>query len=91
MLASSTPTDGAELDAAPRALSLAFRHAARLRSLSIRDAEGVAIRVVWNDERRTSTPQIPLPTLGSGSYWVAFTATADDGAAMRGVVHFTSR
>lgn len=93
MLASSSPADGAILDQAPRALTLTFIHAVKLQTLTVTNANGVAVPVTWDRPTHPiPTHRIALPALASGAYRVSFTATGTGGIdTMPGVVRFTVR
>ena len=91
MLASSVPSDGAELDEAPDALTLTFRHALRLEALSMRTGAGEVVSLSWDGRRRAISHALALPDLAPGVYWVTFTAVSEAGETMPGVLHFTVR
>ena len=90
-LMSASPSAGAILAVAPRALTLDFNESVRLAVLKI-SQDGQEISVAY--DRSASTPHVvvPLPALGTGAYEVRWSAlTADDGHVVKGSFSFVVR
>jgi len=89
-LASSTPANGAVLDAAPGDLTLRFAHAMTLESLRLTAATGERVPVTF-DQTASEVAQVRLPSLIDDDYQAAWSARGTDGHLMSGVVNFTVR
>ena len=86
-----TPSDGAVLSAAPEAIEMRFRGAARLiRFQLVNDGDGAKIGLgeshlmVESDEHR-----IILPPLPAGDFTVSWRALSEDGHVIKGGFSFS--
>ena len=89
-LRSTLPAADAQLDAAPKSLTLTFNESVRLAVLSV--AGGGREIPVAVDRSAPAAPQvtIPLPALMPGKYQVRWSVlAADDGHATQGTFSFT--
>jgi len=88
-LLSTSPAAGAQLDAAPKALTLKFNEAVQLGALKL-SVEGKDVPLTL-DRGAAAAPQVTvaLPALASGTYQVQWSAlTADDGHVVKGSFSF---
>ncbi len=88
-LLSTSPGAGAELDAAPKALTLKFNEAVQLAVLKL-TVEGKDVPLTL-DRGAAAAPQVSvgLPALAPGTYQVQWSAlTADDGHVVKGSFSF---
>lgn len=89
-LLSTSPAAGAQLGAAPKALTLKFDEAVQLAVLKV-SSEGKDVPLTL-DRAAAASPQvtIALPALAVGTYQVQWSAlTADDGHVVKGSFSFS--
>jgi len=89
-LRSTVPAADAELQVAPKTLTLTFNEDVRLAVLSL-TADGKQIPVTF-DRSGPAAPQVnvPLPVLSPGTYQVEWSALSpNDGHVVRGSFSFT--
>jgi copper resistance protein C len=90
-LKSSDPADGATLDTAPQTVTLRFAEAVTLPAdpVSVTGPTGEAW-AVGTPTITGATVQVPVQASGpAGQYTLRYAVIADDGDAVRGVLHFT--
>lgn len=91
MLAASSPSDGAVLDAAPRTLALAFMHPVVLQTVAITGPDGAPVRATFRRPASAAAAYtIALPALSAGTYTALWSATGM-GHDMQGQLSFTVR
>lgn len=89
MLSSSDPADGASLDAAPRTLSLTFKHPVLLKTVLVAGPGEAKVAATFRrPTSATSAYSIALSDLTSGEYTVNWTATGM-GHSMQGSLRFS--
>ena len=88
-LLSTSPAAGAQVDAAPKALTLEFNEAVQLAVLKL-SSEGKDIPVaVDRGAAAAAQVTVALPALAAGTYQVQWSAiTADDGHVVKGTFSF---
>jgi copper resistance protein C len=88
-LLGTSPAAGAQVDVAPKALTLKFNEAVQLAVLKL-SSEGKDIPVAF-DRGAAAAAQVSvaLPALAAGTYQVQWSAiTADDGHVVKGTFSF---
>ena len=90
MLLASDPIDGASLDQAPDAFSLAFVHPVQLSLVRLTTIAGEVIPVPLDPKAESAAGvSVPLPPLSAGHYRIEWRAVGDDGHIMSGGLSFS--
>ncbi|MGD9982025.1 MAG: copper resistance protein CopC [Hyphomonadaceae bacterium] len=89
MLSASTPSDGAVLAEAPRAVALMFAHPVALQNVTVAGPSGPVNTAFRPAGAASARYTIALPTgLAPGAYEARWTASGD-GHQMNGIIRFT--
>lgn len=89
-LLSSSPADGAELAAAPGALTLSFAQAVKVGTVTVSGAGGAIPVTIDRAAKAMPTVILPLPSLAPGRYTLRWSAIwPGDGHISKGSLTFT--
>ncbi len=87
-LLGTSPAAGAELKAAPKALTLDFNESVKLAVLKV-SSGAKDISVPYDAGASAAHVEVPLPPLAPGTYQVKWSAlTVDDGHVVKGTFSF---
>lgn len=82
--------ENATLTSAPADFTVAFSGPTGLANLTLTNAAGQTIALDYTPPHEMAASfTIPLPRLAAGAYTLSWRATAHDGDAMLGALHFT--
>lgn len=86
---STTPADGAILDAAPEVLAMTFDQPMRLTLVRLTDADGAEVEVTRTDDMAPVTEFEAAPAeMGPGDYTLEWRGLSSDGHPMDGSFSF---
>lgn len=89
-LLSASPADGAELAAAPGALTLSFAQPVKVGSVTVSGAGRAIPITIDRGAKAMATVVLPLPSLAAGRYTVRWSAIwPGDGHVSKGSLTFT--
>jgi len=89
-LASSVPTNNANLTAAPANIVLKFPHAVQLTAVAVESADGKQKHTVAPlPDGKVKEATLSAPKLGAGAYVITWRAAGDDGHVMSGKIKFS--
>ena len=91
-LQSTSPVNGAQLEAAPTALTLVFAEPVKLTSVTVTRAGAMITVPVDRTAKATATVVVSLPVLGAGHHAVRWSVISPgDGHVGSGTLAFTVR
>lgn len=88
-LVSSTPADGALLEASPKTITLKFSQAARIISITLVNAKDEKTTATGIPKKLVEAAVVDIPTLAAGDYVVTWRGASKDMHAMSGTFKFT--
>jgi len=90
-LLSSSPSNGARFMFAPKTLTLRFNEPVQLAELKVTGSQKDVPIAVNRAAKAAAEMKVPLPLLTPGRYTVKWSATANDGHAVKGTLSFSVR
>jgi methionine-rich copper-binding protein CopC len=88
--ATASIANNAELAEAPASITVSSADKIGLAKVKLTGADGKEIALDYTPTKAMATAfDVPLPTLGAGTYMIAWTTMSKDGHAMSDMVHFT--